>query len=149
MSYLDVGEVHFEHVGGRVAGVEEHELGFLQVVGRQAFLNLVRRGQGETGIYLKNPKRVICNSDKITVLSLKPKQTHTCWLWIKSHFHSYIPPQHPPKPQRLPHCLNEGNNNCGYPGCSDAPCLCDSLSVCVTTAVPRHAAISPTTLTAL
>lgn len=39
-SYLDVREEHFEHVGGRVAGVEEHQLGLLQVVGRQALLNL-------------------------------------------------------------------------------------------------------------
>lgn len=39
-SYLDVGEEHLEHVGGRVAGVEEHELGLLQVVGRQTLLDL-------------------------------------------------------------------------------------------------------------
>lgn len=39
-SYLDVGEEHLEHVGGRVAGVEEHQLGLLQVVGGQALLNL-------------------------------------------------------------------------------------------------------------
>lgn len=39
-SYLDVREEHLEHVGGRVAGVEEHELGLLQVVGGQALLNL-------------------------------------------------------------------------------------------------------------
>lgn len=39
-SYLDVWEEYFEHVGGRVAGVEEHQLGLLQVVGRQALLDL-------------------------------------------------------------------------------------------------------------
>lgn len=39
-SYLDIGEEHFEHVGGRVAGVKEHQLGLLQVVGRQTLLNL-------------------------------------------------------------------------------------------------------------
>lgn len=39
-SYLDVGEEHFQHVGGRIAGVEEHQLRLLQVVGRQALLNL-------------------------------------------------------------------------------------------------------------
>lgn len=42
-SYLDIGEEHFEHVGGRVAGVKEHQLGLLQVVGRQTLLNLMRR----------------------------------------------------------------------------------------------------------
>lgn len=39
-SYLYVGEEDLEHVGGGVAGVEEHQLGLLQVVGRQALLNL-------------------------------------------------------------------------------------------------------------
>lgn len=42
-SYLDIGEEHFEHVGGWVAGVKEHQLGLLQVVGRQTLLNLMRR----------------------------------------------------------------------------------------------------------
>lgn len=39
-SYLDIGEEHFEHVGGWVASVKEHQLGLLQVVGRQTLLNL-------------------------------------------------------------------------------------------------------------
>lgn len=36
---LDVREEHFEHVGGRVTSVKEHQLGFLQMVWRQAFLD--------------------------------------------------------------------------------------------------------------
>lgn len=39
-SHLDIGEEDFEHVGGGVAVEEEHQLGLLQVVGRQALLNL-------------------------------------------------------------------------------------------------------------
>lgn len=39
-SYLDIREEHLEHVGGRVASVEEHELGLLQVVRRQPLLDL-------------------------------------------------------------------------------------------------------------
>lgn len=39
-AYLYIRKEHLEHVGGRIASVEEHQLGFLQMVWRQAFLNL-------------------------------------------------------------------------------------------------------------
>lgn len=37
---LDIREICFERVGTRVAGVEEHELCFLQMTGRQALLRV-------------------------------------------------------------------------------------------------------------
>lgn len=40
LTYLYIREVHLEHVGAWVPGVEKHELGFLQVVGREALLDL-------------------------------------------------------------------------------------------------------------
>lgn len=42
-SYLHIGEVGLEGVGAGVAGVEEHELGLLQVAGRQALLGVGMR----------------------------------------------------------------------------------------------------------
>lgn len=40
MNYLDIGEEGFQHVGARVAGVEEHELCLLQMVGGEALLDV-------------------------------------------------------------------------------------------------------------
>lgn len=42
-AHLDIGEVRLEGVGAWVAGVEEHELGFLQMTGRQSFLSVRMR----------------------------------------------------------------------------------------------------------
>lgn len=42
-THLDIGEVRLESVGAWVAGVEEHELGFLQMTGRQSFLGVRMR----------------------------------------------------------------------------------------------------------
>lgn len=39
-TYLDIREVGLESVGAGVAGVEEHELGFLQMAGRQSLLGV-------------------------------------------------------------------------------------------------------------
>lgn len=39
-TYLDIREEHLEHIRARVAGVEKHELGFLQVIGRETLLDL-------------------------------------------------------------------------------------------------------------
>lgn len=39
-TYLDIREEHLKHVRARVAGVEKHELGFLQVIGRETLLDL-------------------------------------------------------------------------------------------------------------
>lgn len=39
-TYLDIREEHLEHIRARVAGVEKHELGFLQMIGREALLDL-------------------------------------------------------------------------------------------------------------
>lgn len=42
MTYLDIREEVLEQVGARVACVEEHQLGFLQMVWGQTFLNVRR-----------------------------------------------------------------------------------------------------------
>lgn len=42
-AYLDIREVRLESVGAGVAGVEEHELGFLQMTGRQSLLGVHMR----------------------------------------------------------------------------------------------------------
>lgn len=69
-SYLDVGEIHFEHVGGRVAGVEEHQLGFLQVVGRQALLNLNNNmSRSQQASTIKPSKNVLFSLSQCTLLS--------------------------------------------------------------------------------
>lgn len=39
-TYLDIREEHLEHIRARVAGVEKHELGFLQMIGRETLLDL-------------------------------------------------------------------------------------------------------------
>lgn len=38
--YLDVREEGFQHIGAGVAGVEEHELGLLQMAGGEALLDV-------------------------------------------------------------------------------------------------------------
>ncbi|TSL47539.1 hypothetical protein Baya_7120 [Bagarius yarrelli] len=43
-TYLNVSEEHLQHVGAGVPGVEEHELGLLQVVGGKPFLNVQMSG---------------------------------------------------------------------------------------------------------
>lgn len=43
-AHLNVREEHLEHVGAGVPGVEEHELGLLQVVGGKPFLNVQMSG---------------------------------------------------------------------------------------------------------
>lgn len=40
LTHLHVREVHLEHVGARVARVEKHELGLLEMVGGEALLDL-------------------------------------------------------------------------------------------------------------
>lgn len=40
LAYLYIREIHLEHIRAWVSGVEKHELGFLQMVGREALLNL-------------------------------------------------------------------------------------------------------------
>lgn len=40
LTHLHVREEHLEHVGARVAGVEKHELGLLEMVGGEALLDL-------------------------------------------------------------------------------------------------------------
>lgn len=42
-THLDIREVRLESVGAWVAGIEEHELGFLQMTGRQPFLGVRMR----------------------------------------------------------------------------------------------------------
>lgn len=42
-TYLDIREVGLESIGAGVAGVEEHELGFLQMTGRQSLLGVHMR----------------------------------------------------------------------------------------------------------
>lgn len=39
-TYLDIREEHLEHVGARVAGVEKHELGLLQMIRGETLLDL-------------------------------------------------------------------------------------------------------------
>lgn len=39
-TYLYIREEHLEHIRARVAGVEKHELGFLQMIGRETLLDL-------------------------------------------------------------------------------------------------------------
>lgn len=39
-THLDIREVGLECVGAGIAGIEEHELGFLQMTGRQALLGV-------------------------------------------------------------------------------------------------------------
>lgn len=43
-THLDVGEKHLQHVGAWVSGVEEHELGLLQVVWGKPFLDVQMSG---------------------------------------------------------------------------------------------------------
>lgn len=38
--YLDIREEHLEHIRARVAGVEKHELGLLQMIGGETLLDL-------------------------------------------------------------------------------------------------------------
>lgn len=40
LAYLYIREKHLEHIRAWVPGVEKHELGFLQVVGRETLLDL-------------------------------------------------------------------------------------------------------------
>lgn len=40
LAYLYIREIHLEHVRAWVPRVEKHELGFLQMVGRETFLDL-------------------------------------------------------------------------------------------------------------
>lgn len=40
LAYLYIREKHLEHIRAWVSGVEKHELGFLQMVGRETLLNL-------------------------------------------------------------------------------------------------------------
>lgn len=39
-THLDIREEHLEHVRAWVAGVEKHELGLLQMIGRETLLDL-------------------------------------------------------------------------------------------------------------
>lgn len=39
-AYLYIREIHLEHIRTWVPGVEKHELGFLQMVGRETLLDL-------------------------------------------------------------------------------------------------------------
>lgn len=41
-THLDIREEHLQHIGAWVAGVEEHELGFLQMIGGETLLDLKR-----------------------------------------------------------------------------------------------------------
>lgn len=50
-THLDVREVSLERVGAGVSCVEEHELGFLQMTGRQAFLGVHMRPVKEEQLY--------------------------------------------------------------------------------------------------
>lgn len=43
-TYLDIREEHLEHIRAWVAGVEEHELGLLQMIGRKTLLDLKAAG---------------------------------------------------------------------------------------------------------
>lgn len=38
--YLDIREEYLEHIGAWVAAVEKHELGLLQMIGRETLLDL-------------------------------------------------------------------------------------------------------------
>lgn len=40
LAYLHIREKHLEHIRAWVPGVEKHELGFLQMIGRETLLNL-------------------------------------------------------------------------------------------------------------
>ena len=40
VTHLDIGEVGFQHVGAGIAGVKEHQLGLLQMVGIQTLLDV-------------------------------------------------------------------------------------------------------------
>ena len=51
VAHLDVGEENLEHVGTGVTGVEEHELGLLQVVGGKTLLNLIMSSVKEMYIF--------------------------------------------------------------------------------------------------
>ena len=42
-THLDIRKVSLERVGAGIAGVEEHELGFLQMAGRQSLLGVYMR----------------------------------------------------------------------------------------------------------
>ncbi len=39
-AYLDIRKEHLEHIRAWVAGVEKHELGLLQMIGRETLLDL-------------------------------------------------------------------------------------------------------------
>lgn len=40
LAYLDIREEHLQHIRTRVAGVEKHKLGLLQMIGGETFLDL-------------------------------------------------------------------------------------------------------------
>lgn len=40
LAYLYIREIHLEHIWAWVPGVEKHELGFLQMIGRETLLDL-------------------------------------------------------------------------------------------------------------
>jgi len=40
LAYLDIREEHLEHIRAWVAAVEKHELGLLQMIGRETLLDL-------------------------------------------------------------------------------------------------------------
>lgn len=52
-THLDVREEHLEHVGAWVAGVEKHELGLLQMIGGETFLDLNIAAVKDVNICLK------------------------------------------------------------------------------------------------
>lgn len=57
-THLDVGEVCLERIGAGIASVEEHELGFLQVAGRQALLGVYMRPVKDMSFYTHTHKQL-------------------------------------------------------------------------------------------